>query len=96
MKSMTGCGKGTAENEQYAVTVELKSVNHRYLDLSLRMPRAYADLEDPIRRRITGCLRRGHVEASAVIVQKKDASVCLRVDQALAAAYLQPGQGPVR
>ena len=39
IQSMTGFGRGEAANEKYKVTIEMKSVNHRYLDLSVRLPR---------------------------------------------------------
>ena len=42
VKSMTGYGRKKAENDQREVTVEIKSVNHRYLDLSIKVPRIYS------------------------------------------------------
>ena len=39
IQSMTGFGRGEAANEKYKVTIEMKSVNHRYLDMSIRMPK---------------------------------------------------------
>ncbi|MBQ6175169.1 MAG: YicC family protein [Clostridia bacterium] len=92
MHSMTGCGKGLAEDGRFSVTVELKSVNHRYLDISPRIPRAYAFLEDAVRRQLSGSLHRGHVDVTVTVLQKADADVRLSVDEALAAAYLRAGE----
>ncbi len=62
MYSMTGYGKGSASADGREMTVELKSVNHRYLDVGMRLPRHLAFLEDPIRSALTGKLSRGHVD----------------------------------
>ena len=52
VKSMTGFGRGCYEEEDFSVTIEIKSVNHRYLDLSFRMPRNLLFLEDALRKRV--------------------------------------------
>ncbi len=60
IKSMTGFGQGEAANEHYKVSVEVKSVNHRYLDLFFRLPRQYGRLEEGLRGgEIQGRLSRG-------------------------------------
>ena len=50
MKSMTGYGKGISALDGRELTVELKSVNHRFLDISLRVPRVLSCVEDTIRK----------------------------------------------
>jgi len=62
MKSMTGYGKGTATIDGRTLTVELKSVNHRYLDLSFRLPRVFLAYEDLFRQQISNTISRGHVD----------------------------------
>ena len=62
MKSMTGYGKGSATYEGRVLTVELKSVNHRYLDLGFRLPRAFLAYEDIFRFQLSEGLSRGHVD----------------------------------
>jgi uncharacterized protein (TIGR00255 family) len=62
MYSMTGYGKGSASLDGREMTVELKSVNHRYLDVGMRLPRHLTFLEDPIRSALTARLSRGHVD----------------------------------
>jgi uncharacterized protein YicC (UPF0701 family) len=49
MRSMTGCGAGRALRDGWEVTAELKTVNHRFLDLSMRLPRNISFLEPGIR-----------------------------------------------
>ena len=51
VKSMTGYGRKKAENDQREVTVEIKSVNHRYLDLNIKVPRIYSFLEEAVKMR---------------------------------------------
>ena len=88
MVSMTGCGRGKAEDGLWEITVELKSVNHRFLDLSLRLAREYAFLEETIRRRLTEALRRGHVEACVTVQAAESAERRVAVDEDMARAYL--------
>ena len=62
MKSMTGYGKGIASHDGRELTIELKSVNHRFLDISMRLPRNLSFLETTIRDRVSKKIRRGHVD----------------------------------
>ena len=90
MVSMTGCGRGKAENGLWEITVELKSVNHRFLDISCRLPRTWSFLEDTVRKGLQTGLKRGHVEVYVTVeAQGEDAaSREVRVDTALAARYV--------
>ena len=64
MDSMTGFGRGEAEQNGIKITAELKSVNHRFLDMSIRMPRQLSALEDSVRSLIKQSFARGRVEVS--------------------------------
>ena len=59
IKSMTGYGKGTLEVEEREYIVEIKSVNHRFLDINIRMPRSISYLEEEVRKTIANKLKRG-------------------------------------
>ncbi|MDR2266531.1 MAG: YicC family protein [Christensenellaceae bacterium] len=89
MFSMTGYGKGIAERDGNKATVELRSVNHRYLDLSVKCPRGLQFLEDPIKKRIATCLSRGHIEAVIAYDKVTTNNVIPILDEGLATAYLQ-------
>ena len=52
LKSMTGFGRGQYEDENFSVTVEMKTVNHRYNEVAIRLPRFLNPLEDKIRKTI--------------------------------------------
>ena len=54
MNSMTGCGSGKVRQDGWEVTVDLKSVNHRFLDISMRLPRNLSFLEQTIRDVMSG------------------------------------------
>ena len=71
MNSMTGFGRGEAEIGGHCFTVELKSVNHRYLDMNIRTPRLLMFLEDFIRSEVKKRLARGRVD---IFVNYKDTS----------------------
>jgi uncharacterized protein (TIGR00255 family) len=60
--SMTGFGRSTKKNEQLAITVEMKSVNHRFCEISIRIPRQWMAFEDKIKKVILPYVRRGKVE----------------------------------
>lgn len=62
MKSMTGFGKKTIQNENYQLDIEVKSVNQRFLDIQLRMPKELNAYELVIRQVIKRTLKRGRVE----------------------------------
>ena len=62
IQSMTGFGRGEAANEKYKVTIEMKSVNHRYLDMSIRMPKKLNFFETAIRTEIKKRIQRGKVD----------------------------------
>ena len=60
--SMTGFGRAKAEDENIEIEIELKSINHRYLDINLRIPRSLNFLEDSIRRTLQNSVKRGRIE----------------------------------
>lgn len=61
-KSMTGFGRGEAETKGRRWTVEIRCVNHRYLDLKLKLPNGYAGLEEQVRKHVSNVLTRGRVD----------------------------------
>ena len=88
MRSMTGFGRAEAEQDGRKVTLELKTVNHRFLDLNIRIPRALGFAEEAVRKDIKERLSRGHVDVfinySAVASDAKTA----RADIGLMRSYL--------
>ena len=60
--SMTGYGKGIAEKDGLKITVELKSVNHRFLDLNIKLPKVFSFAEDTLRKTMQSKVGRGHID----------------------------------
>ena len=84
---MTGFGRGEYSDEISKVTVEIRSVNHRYLDIYVKMPRRYSFAEETIKSAIKERLHRGKVEVSVSVdnIGKSDSDI--RLDKELAARY---------
>lgn len=87
MLSMTGYGRATCEVDGRQLTIELKSVNHRFLDLSFRMPRNLMFLEDEARKAIGARLARGHVDVFMTYRNLRSDAKKVTVDRALFDAY---------
>lgn len=64
LKSMTGYGRGECVFEDGRIVVEVKSVNHRYLDISCRVPRRFSSLESQVRKAISGRFSRGRFDVT--------------------------------
>ncbi|HOG01105.1 MAG: hypothetical protein BWY35_01118 [Firmicutes bacterium ADurb.Bin248] len=86
--SMTGFGRATASADGRELTIELKSVNHRYLDISFRMPRSVSFLEEALRARLGELLSRGHVDVFADYKNNRSDAGAVAIDEALLGAYL--------
>src|SRR3989442_1981048 len=89
LRSMTGFGRAEVSAGPVAISVEARSLNHRHLDVTLRLPRALADLEMDARRLIQSRLERGRVEIAVQLSPAPDTpGQKISVDQALAAQYV--------
>ena len=86
MKSMTGYGKGEYVGVDRVVTVELKTVNHRFFDTSFRMPKLFNSAEDKLRKHLNERINRGHID---IFVTYKNiaAGEKVVVNEALATQY---------
>ncbi|MBR0507452.1 MAG: YicC family protein [Clostridia bacterium] len=89
MNSMTGYGKGVASLDGRELAVELKSVNHRFLDVSMRLPRVLSCIEDPLRKAIADRLSRGHVDVFVNYRNTRNDAKTVRVDETLLSAYVR-------
>ncbi len=89
MQSMTGCGAGKAARDGWEVTAELKAVNHRFLDVSLRLPRNLMFLEQTVREKLNARLKRGHVDVFLNVINTEEGAKEVLTDLHLARAYCQ-------
>ncbi|MBQ4264674.1 MAG: YicC family protein [Clostridia bacterium] len=86
---MTGYGRCHIEEDGREMTVEVKSVNHRFLDISYRLSRALSFLDDVVRKGVGAKLARGHVDVFVSYANHRQDAKEVRVDTALAVAYKQ-------
>ena len=88
IRSMTGYGRGETAFEERTVTVELRAVNNRYLDCSVKMPRAYIFAEDAIKGRVQSAVGRGKVDVFITVANTSGEAVTVTVNEPLAKAYI--------
>ena len=88
VKSMTGYGRGEQSFEGLQVTVELRSVNNRYLDCTVKMPRAYIFVEDAIKAKVQNAVGRGKVDVFVTMVHSGGDDMVVTVNEELAKSYL--------
>src|SRR5712692_10046106 len=87
MKSMTGFGRGAASGADFNVTVEIKTVNNRYLDVHLRLSQELAAIEMIIRRRVAARLSRGRVDV--IVNVERTAATAYEVNKPLISGYVK-------
>src|SRR5215471_18291791 len=85
--SMTGFGAGRAEASNLTVLVEIKSVNHRYIDVHIKIPGEFQGFENPIRHRISSIFKRGRFDVFVRIDYKRE-TFRLDANQAMIRAYV--------
>lgn len=88
IKSMTGFGRGTSEGEISSFVVEMKTVNHRYFELNVRMPRTLISLEDNIRKFVNEKVKRGKVDIFVTQNQGDKDSMEVVLNEQIAESYL--------
>ena len=92
IKSMTGYGRGKNEINGREYIVEIKAVNHRYNDISIRMPRYLNFLEDKLRQYVAKNISRGKIDIFVTLNNLNNTNRNIRVDTALASTYLNEMQ----
>lgn len=93
IKSMTGFGRGTSEGEGSNYIIEIKTVNHRYFELNVKMPRALISLEDNIRKVINEKVKRGKVDVFITQNQLAKDNMEVIVNETLADSYVKALHG---
>lgn len=88
MYSMTGFGRGEYKTEGIELSVEIKTVNNRYLDVNLKCPRIFSALEDTVRAAVKEKLTRGHADIFVGLIDKREKERDLRLDEGVAKSYV--------
>ncbi|WP_090437823.1 YicC/YloC family endoribonuclease [Natronincola peptidivorans] len=89
LTSMTGFGRGEVQKEGKYFHIELKSVNHRYMDISIKMPRSFTYLEDRIRQLVKKYIQRGRVEIFITYKNLGESDIKVTTDITLAHQYIK-------
>jgi uncharacterized protein (TIGR00255 family) len=89
IKSMTGFGRGTAADATYEVTAEVRAVNHRYGEFTVRMPGMYRFCEEAIKNALKQFIARGKVDVNITVVSKSESEAAVSVNTALAKQYFK-------
>ncbi len=87
--SMTGYGQGKAKNQEMSIVIDLKSVNNRYLDLNIRMPRKFNPFEDDLKEQIKRHLVRGKVDVFINIERSNREDLVITPDLPLLERYVR-------
>lgn len=89
IKSMTGYGKSSSHVNQRNYQVEIKSVNHRYLDVTTRLPKQLSFLEEEIKKKISEVIKRGKVDVIVTFENNSDEGRSIVINQQIAKLYIE-------
>ena len=88
IKSMTGYGKSTIEKDKRNYQVEIKSVNHRYLDISIKMPRVLSYLEEEVKKEIAKKVKRGKIDVFISFENNSNEGREIKINNEIAKVYI--------
>ena len=88
IKSMTGFGRCEVQEADRKITVEMKSVNHRYLDINIKMPKKLNFFEAAIRSELKNYIQRGKTDIFITYEDYTESNVCVKYNKELAAEYM--------
>ena len=89
VKSMTGFGRGEYNDGKRNILVEIKSVNHRYCDIQVRMPRRYSFAEDAIKNAIKAKVNRGKIDVSMSVEYIAESDIKVELNRPLVSQYIE-------
>lgn len=89
VKSMTGFGRGKYENEGRNYIVEIKSVNHKYSDINVRLPKFLNSVEDQIRKKVSEYISRGKIDIFITFENYSNKGTNIRINKELAKEYIK-------
>lgn len=88
IKSMTGFGRGKYENDSREYIVEIKSVNHKYSDVTIKMPRSITYLEESVKKEICKAITRGKVDVYISFINNSNIGREVKINKELASMYI--------
>ena len=88
IRSMTGFGRGKFENEGREYTVEIKSVNHKYSDISIKLPRQISYLEENVRKEVSKRIARGKIDIFITMQDFSEKGKSIKINKEIAKVYI--------
>ena len=85
---MTGYGRGVISTPSYSITIDVKSINHRFVETYFKLPKIYLFLEDRLRREVNNRIARGKIEVTVTIEKLVTEENLVQVNQSLFASYM--------
>jgi len=89
IRSMTGFGRAQVSSSPFQVVVEMRSVNHRYADLRVKLPADMSVLEEPMQERLKKVVRRGRLDVTVSVARRTRGGASIEVDAALVDSYIR-------
>lgn len=89
IRSMTGFGRGEASDDHYKIVIEMKSVNHRYLDINIRMPHKFSFYENKVRCMVKNYALRGKVDVFVSFEETGESDLSISYNSKIAGAYIE-------
>lgn len=89
IKSMTGFGRGEFSDGKRNVICEIKTVNHRYADISVKMPKRYSFAEETIKTRIKEQMKRGKADVSIIVENLTEGDITVKLNTPVAEQYIE-------
>lgn len=89
LKSMTGYGRGKYEVEGRSYSVEIKSVNHKYSDISIKLPRTLSFLEEKVKKSVLTTISRGKIDVFVTFINDSEKGKEIKINRELAKRYLK-------
>lgn len=89
IRSMTGFGQAERSVQGWRIRMDMRSVNHRFREISVRMPREWLHLEEPLKKRVENKVKRGRIDVFVTIERDPSAGGLLELDWALIEGYIE-------
>lgn len=89
IKSMTGFGRSQKEEEQRSYNIEIKSVNHRYQDISIKMPRSISYLEESVKKEVSNVVTRGKIDVYITFENNSAQGKNIKINKEIANLYIK-------
>ncbi|QVY63229.1 YicC/YloC family endoribonuclease [Cytobacillus gottheilii] len=89
VRSMTGFGRSKKEHDLFTITIEIKTVNHRFAEYMMRLPKQYVHFEEKVKKRLSKSIKRGRIEIFSAVTKEGDSAKEMVIDWPLLHQYYE-------